>query len=197
MTAIDDINPRDDALIVIDVQKDFCQGGALAVPEGDEVVRPLNRLLDLPWATIVGTRDWHPPKHSSFKDSGGPWPPHCVQHTDGAAFHPDLNTGAFQKVIDKGVDVDDPGYSALRNTDLGDHLKAHGVKRVFVGGLATNICVRETVLDLLKESYKVVVVTDATRGVDINPGDTNRALREMEERGVSLVSSVDVRRPLA
>ncbi|MBD3299146.1 MAG: isochorismatase family protein [candidate division Zixibacteria bacterium] len=197
MTTITDINPKNEALIVIDVQKDFCKGGALEVPEGDDVVEPLNQLLDMPWATIVGTRDWHPPGHSSFKEKGGPWPPHCIQNTEGAEFHPDLNTDAFQKVISKGVDLDDGGYSAVKNTDLVDHLKEHGIKRVFVAGLAANICVRYTVLDLLEEHCDVVLVTDATRGVDIEDGDTNKALQEMDDKGATLVSSVEVRSAIA
>ena len=186
------IDPEHDALIVVDVQNDFCPGGALAVPEGDKVIVPLNRLLHLQWRTIVGTRDWHPANHHSFKAQGGPWPPHCVRETAGAEFHPALKSATFQKIISKGVTSEDPGYSAVEGTTLVPYLLEHGVKRVFVGGLATDYCVKATVIDLLREGLDVFVLTDAVRGVNVDPADSRKALGAMQGDGATLIESTHV-----
>lgn len=177
---------KQDALIVVDVQKDFCPGGALAVPEGDSVVPVLNRYIErfadekLP---IFATRDWHPAKHKSFKEFGGIWPVHCVQKSDGANFHPDLKLPETAKIISKATKVKEEAYSGFQGTDLKELLKKQKVKRIFVGGLATDYCVKNTVLDGLKAGFTTFLLMDAVKGVDVNPGDSERAIEEMLSAG--------------
>lgn len=176
-----------DALVVVDVQNDFLPGGSLAVPRGDEVVPVLNRYLaafmrrGLP---IFATRDWHPPNHCSFQPYGGPWPPHCVAGSEGAAFAPALELPASSILITlKGTQPDKDAYSAFDGTDLDARLRAQGVGRFFVGGLATDYCVLCTVEDGLKAGYAVVLLQDAIRAVNVRPGDGERAEAEMIRRG--------------
>ena len=181
---------KGDALIVVDVQKDFCPGGALPIEKGDEVVPVLNR-----WITaatekgvpIYASRDWHPIHHMSFKEQGGLWPPHCIQDTDGAAFHPDLELPMETNKITKGVRFDKDQNSAFDQTGLAVHLREHGIKRVWVGGLAQDVCVLATVLDARKEGFEVEVIMDATRPVTAEGGA--RANREMRNAGAELQST--------
>jgi nicotinamidase/pyrazinamidase len=184
------IDPNRDALIVVDVQNDFCPGGALAVPHGDEVVPPINRLLEYPWLRVA-TKDWHPPGHCSFKEQGGPWPVHCVQGTPGAEFHPQLDAAKIQVVITKGSRPDRDAYSGFDGTELANILRDKGIKRVVVCGLATDYCVRATAQEALKEGFEVLVVEDAIRGVDVNPGDCQRAIAALKEAGAQFVASTD------
>ncbi len=175
-----------DALIVVDVQNDFCRGGALPVAKGDEVVPVLNRWIEAAEkasAKIVVSRDWHSPGHMSFREQGGLWPPHCVQNTEGAEFHPDLNVPGEAIIVSKGDEVDRDQYSALHQTGLGERLEEQGVKRVWVGGLAQDVCVRATVLDAVKSGFEVHVIKAGTRAVDVQPGDGDRALAEMRQAG--------------
>ena len=180
-----------DALVIVDVQNDFCPGGALPVAEGDKVVPVLNgyiRQFSAAKLAIFATRDWHPEKTSHFKTYGGVWPPHCVQGTKGADFHPELALPADAVIISKGMGCDEDSYSGFQGADgggvkLADLLRRRGAKRLFVGGLATDYCVRQTVLDGLKEGFKVVLLEDAIRGVDIQPGDSERAVAEMIRAG--------------
>lgn len=175
-----------DAVIVVDVQNDFCPGGALPVAGGDEVVPVLNRWIEAAeraGAKVVFSRDWHPPTHSSFKEYGGQWPAHCVQGTQGAAFHPDLRVLAEALIITKGDEVGRDQYSAFDGTELGERLEEQGVKRVWIGGLALDVCVRATVLDGLKHGFEVHVIKAGTRAVDVRPGDGESALAEMREAG--------------
>lgn len=184
-----------DALIVVDVQVDFCPGGALPVPDGDKIVPVLNeyiRKFNSAGALIVATRDWHPPNHSSFKDYGGPWPPHCIQGTRGANFHPDLKLPEGAIIISKATDPLREAYSGFEGTDLNDILKRAGVKRVFVGGLATEYCVKNTVLDALKYGFEVFLLEDAIKGIDVKPGDIERAIKEMLERGAKRLTLADI-----
>jgi nicotinamidase-related amidase len=179
------------ALIVVDVQNDFCPGGALPVSAGDSVVPVLNRYIDLFWrsnAPIFATRDWHPENHLSFKERGGPWPPHCVQGTKGAAFHPHLSLPKNVTIISKGTDPDREAYSGFQGTDLTDRLKQQKVGRVFVGGLATDYCVKNTVLDSLKAGFETVLLEDASRGVEVQPGDSERAIDEIKKAGASVTT---------
>jgi nicotinamidase/pyrazinamidase len=180
-----------DALIIVDVQNDFCPGGALPVAEGDLVVPMLNRYIDkfakagLP---IFATRDWHPQRTSHFNTDGGPWPPHCIQGTEGGKFHARLALGSNEVIVSKGMSPDTDSYSGFQavNADgvtLGDLLRERGVERIFVGGLATDYCVKETVLDGLKEGFKVVLLEDAIRGVNLQPDDSKRAVEEMIQAG--------------
>ena len=180
-----------DALIVVDVQNDFCPGGALAVPEGDAVIPVLNEYMSRAsdaGIPIFASRDWHPQVTRHFAAQGGPWPPHCVQQTRGAEFHPDLRLPAGTVVVSKGMSAEDQGYSALEavlpdGRPLVDALRAAGVTHLYVGGLATDYCVRATVLDALKEGFTTSVLVDASRPVDVQPGDGERALNEMLAAG--------------
>jgi len=180
------INKNKDALIIVDVQRDFCSGGALPVPEGDKIVPILNKYIEnfsKVGALIVVTRDWHPPNHVSFKNYGGPWPPHCIQGTSGADFHPDLKLPREAKIVSKATSADKEAYSGFDGTDLGKDLKNIGIQRVFIGGLATEYCVKSTVLDALSLGFEVVLLLDAIKGVDVNPSDSEKAIREMLEKG--------------
>jgi nicotinamidase/pyrazinamidase len=181
-----------DALIIVDVQNDFLPGGKLAVAEGDRVHEPLNALMER-FFHVYATRDWHPHDHSSFAVSGGPWPPHCVQETMGAAFSPKLRTATVKAVISKGVDAKTDGYSGFDGTDLERRLRDAGITRVFIGGLATDYCVRATALDARRLGLSVVVVTDAIAAVKVNPDDERKAIEEMRAAGCLLVHSAQVR----
>jgi nicotinamidase/pyrazinamidase len=182
-----------DALIAVDVQNDFCPGGALSVLGGDGVVRPLNRVMEK-FEHLVFTRDWHPQDHCSFDYSpqfkDGSWPDHCVQFSPGAEFHGSLRVPLDALVVDKGVDPDVEQYSGFSNPILEDYLRKHAVSRVFIGGLATDYCVKATALDALKCGFKVVVLEDACRGVG---DDTAReALDAMRRAGVVLCGTGDL-----
>ncbi|XOZ32535.1 nicotinamidase [Halomonadaceae bacterium KBTZ08] len=178
----------DDALMIVDVQNDFCPGGALGVEDGDAVVPVLNRAIEAArqaGVPVVASRDWHPERHSSFKPQGGPWPPHCVQETEGAAFHPDLALPEDVHRVSKGTFEAEDQYSALDGTGLGDWLWHQGVQRLWVGGLALDVCVRATVLDALKEGFAVKLMHEATRPVD--PDGGRQALEAMRDAGADIV----------
>ncbi len=196
---------RDDTvLLVIDVQNDFCAGGALAVPGGDAVVGPLNRLIDACHAAripVFASRDWHPPVTAHFKDYGGVWPIHCVAGTDGAAFHPELRLPPDACVISKGEAPGIDGYSAwdghlTSGRCLAAELRGIGVEHLCVGGLATDYCVRSSVLDALKDGFRVLLATDAVAAVDLRAGDGKRALDEMRSAGADLTTTDDILRSL-
>jgi nicotinamidase/pyrazinamidase len=178
------------ALIVVDVQNDFCPGGTLAVEHGDEVVAPLNRLakefLERGDA-VYKSRDWHPVRTKHFADYGGTWPVHCVQNTHGAEFHPDLLDDPRIQVVSKGLG-DEDSYSAFDGTTLAEDLRRRGVSEVWVGGLATDYCVKQTVLDALREGFRVHAVAEAMRAVNLQPGDDARAVEEMRRAGAEIVS---------
>lgn len=176
------------ALIVVDVQNDFCPGGALPVFAGDSVIPILNRYADLfsrSGAPIYATRDWHPENHVSFKERGGRWPPHCLQGTKGAEFHPRLTLPKNAVVVSKGTDPDKDAYSGFQGTDLAARLRRREVGRLFVGGLATDYCVKNTVLDALEAGFETVLLEDASRGVEVQPGDSRKAIEEMKKAGAS------------
>jgi nicotinamidase/pyrazinamidase len=177
------------ALIVVDVQNDFCPGGTLAVSGGDEVVEPLNQLIDEFLARgepVYKSRDWHPPTTKHFAKYGGTWPVHCVQNTWGAEFHPALRDDPRIQIISKGLG-DTDCYSAFDETDLAAQLQQQNIEEVLVGGLATDYCVKTTVLDALKNGFKVKAVENAMRAVDLQPGDGDRALEEMRAAGAEIV----------
>ena len=178
-----------DALLIIDVQNDFCRGGALAVPDGDEVVPVLNQMIELAGesgAPVFASRDWHPRGHQSFDTQGGPWPAHCVRETTGARFHPELQLPPETRVVSKGTAVDEEGYSAFRETELETGLKRLGVKRLWVGGLALEYCVQATVLDALEKGFEVVLILSAIRAINVDPGDDLQALNEMLSCGAQI-----------
>jgi nicotinamidase/pyrazinamidase len=177
------------ALIVVDVQNDFCPGGALAVAEGDQVVAPLNKLIDeflQRGEPVFKSRDWHPEKTKHFAAYGGTWPVHCVQNTKGAEFHPDLMDDIHIRTISKGLG-DEDSYSAFDGTDLALQLRRLGIEEVWVGGLATDYCVKNTALDALKEGFRVKALKNAMRAVELKPGDGERAIEEMLHAGAEIV----------
>lgn len=182
-----------DALIVVDVQIDFCPGGALPIDRGDEVVPVLNRWIaaaaeaGLP---ICASRDWHPRHHLSFKESGGEWPVHCVQDSAGARFHPELRLPADALVVTKGVRFDRDQYSAFDETGLATELRKRGVRRLWIGGLAQDVCVRATVLDARREAFDAIVIADAT--LPVTPSGGARANEEMRRAGACVDTTVGV-----
>jgi nicotinamidase/pyrazinamidase len=182
---------QDDALIVVDVQHDFLPGGALAVATGDRIFAPIDALAPR-FRRVYATRDWHPLDHSSYAQYGGPWPVHCVAGTRGAAFDARLDLKKIDAVIDKGVDRETDGYSGFAATELAGDLRVHGVRRVFVCGLATDYCVKATALDAHAAGFATVVVADASAPVNVQPGDEAKALAELRAVGIDIVQSEDV-----
>ncbi len=191
---------RNQALLIVDVQNDFCPGGALAVPQGDQIIPILNKYIQeflkrqLP---IFASRDWHPKKTTHFKDFGGPWPVHCVQKTNGAEFHKDLNLSKETTIISKGMDPDQDSYSAFQGFDSHRKpfqaiLKSIGIQELYVGGLATDYCVKSSCLDALKNGYRVNLLSDAIKGVNLNPADSDEAINQMLEQGAEKVTLQDV-----
>ena len=202
------------ALVVVDVQNDFCPGGALAVPQGDRVVPIVNGLMPR-FDLVVAAQDWHPADHGSFAanhpdrrpgeviDLDGLeqvlWPVHCVQGTAGAELHPDLNQAGITRVFRKGTERNVDSYSGFfdnghrKATGLGDYLLQQGVTGVYVCGLATDYCVKATALDALELGFATCLIEDACRGVDLSPGDVERAITQMTEAGVRVVKSIEVR----
>jgi nicotinamidase/pyrazinamidase len=186
------VNGKKKALIVVDVQNDFCPGGSLAVADGTAVVAPLNKLMkefldrDEP---VFKTRDWHPAKTKHFQAYGGTWPVHCVEGTPGAEFHPDLLDDPRVNIISKGINERADGYSGFDGTDLARILREEEVEQVWVGGLATDYCVKHTVLDALSQGFEVKALADAMRPVNVNPDDGAKAVEEMRAAGAEIVGS--------
>jgi len=189
---------RHHALLVVDVQVDFCPGGALPAPDGHRIVPAVNRYLAEArrlGMAVYASRDWHPSATSHFKASGGEWPPHCVQNTEGARFHPDLDLPEDAIVISKGEDPQHPGYSAFDGHTpdgraLLSDLRTRGIDIVYVAGLTAEYCVRQTVLDALKAGLHAVALTDAIAGINARPGDADRALAEIEKAGADLAAGI-------
>ena len=188
------------ALVIVDVQNDFCPGGTLAVAGGDRVAAPLARLAARCAAAglpVFASRDWHPPDTAHFQNAGGPWPVHCVRDTPGAELHPDLVLPPEAVILSKGVDPQADGYSAFEardeaGRDLVELLRAAGVDHLLVGGLATDYCVRATVLAALARGLGVSLLNDAVAGVNVQPGDADRAIEEMVAAGAQLVTTDQV-----
>lgn len=186
---------KTDALIVVDVQNDFCPGGALGVEGGAKVAKVMTdtaKRFASNGAKVFATMDWHPKGHSSFKEQGGPWPEHCVQQTKGAEFHPDLELPKGSVIVRKGTSLNKDAYSGFIDSDLEKQLADAGVKRVFVGGLATDYCVLNTVVDSLGLGYETYVLTDAVDSVDVEPQDGLRALHVMETSGATLTTTDEI-----
>ena len=179
------------ALIIEDMQNDFMPSGALPVPDSDKLVPVLNKYIEK-FAShkyqIFASRDWHPPDHISFKQRGGEWPVHCVKNTHGAEFHEDLKIPKDSTIISKAADRDIEAYSSFKGTDLAERLRMQGIKRVFIGGVATDYCVKDTALDAVKLGFDVVLLQDAVK--EIKYGD--EAIKEMQSRGVKIVSINDL-----
>ena len=188
------------AVLVVDVQRDFCPSGSLAVPNGDRVVRVLNPILREAHArrlTVYATRDWHPHDSSHFLAGGGSWPVHCVAGSPGARFHPDLRLPEGTQVVNKGMMANSDGYSAFEGclddgTALAHDLRHRGITRLVTGGLATDYCVRHSVLDAILGGWRVTLVTDAIAAVELTPGDGERALAEMRAAGAELRRSAEL-----
>jgi len=184
-----------DALVVVDVQNDFLPGGSLAVPDGGAVVPAINRYLAAFAARalpVYATRDWHPPNHCSFRAQGGIWPPHCVAATPGAAFAPGLALPAAAIVVSKAETAEAYAYSGFAGTGLAVRLRSGGCTRLYLGGLATDYCVFNTVKDALSEGFAVLLLEDAIRAVDVHAGDGARALVEMQELGARIIHYEDL-----
>lgn len=201
------------ALLIVDVQNDFCPGGALAVPNGDRVIEPLNRIIShlslFPGAKgwlIVASRDWHPAEHCSFKEQGGLWPPHCIQDTSGACLHRNLNVHTLNGVVvEKGFKRNEDSYSAFGGSVVLSHMGTFGIRfsleeilkkltieGVYIGGLATDYCVKATALDAVRNGFKTYLLTDACRAVNVKPGDEALALNEMANAGVEFTTTGEV-----
>jgi nicotinamidase/pyrazinamidase len=192
-----------DALLIVDFQNDFTPGGALPVERGDEIAGPINAIADR-FPFVVATRDWHPPGHGSFEgvevdpekwhgiDPPGIWPAHCVQGTPGAELYPGLDRTKVDQVVDKAQDPYTQGYSSFHGGNLAEVLRERGVDHVYVAGLATDYCVKNTVLDAIREGFDATLVTDAIRGIDVKPGDSERAIEDMRRAGADLVTSADL-----
>ena len=177
------------ALLIVDVQNDFCPGGALAVPDGDKVVAVINQLIDH-FPLVLASKDWHPSESVHFER----WPVHCVRDTRGAEFHPALEAGQIHRVLLKGTKNTDDGYSAFeaQNTDLTQLLTEKAVDELYVTGLATDYCVKASALDAIKSGLKTTVITDAIAGVELQEGDSEKALEEMRAAGVRLMKSKEL-----
>lgn len=189
------------ALLVVDLQNDFCPGGALAVPEGDKIIPALNKYIDyfsknkLP---IFASRDWHPKKSKHFKKFGGVWPVHCVQDTKGAEFHPKLKLPKERIIISKGMDAEKDSYSAFQAQDSNGMdfltlLKYLGVQELYIGGLATDYCVKFSVIDALKNGFKAGLLTDAIEGVNLKPKDSSDAIEEMLKTGAKMTTLKNIK----
>ena len=176
----------EEALIVVDMQRDFMPGGALPVPDGDRIISRCNHYIEefrKRGALIVATRDWHPENHVSFKEQGGPWPAHCVRNTPGAEFVVGLPADAV--IVSKATEPDREAYSGFEGTELAEILRKNGVRRVYVCGVATEYCVKATALDAVRHGFETYLLSDAVKG--IRPGDEGKALREMERAGVKVL----------
>ena len=176
-----------EALLIIDYQNDFVPGGALAVPEGDQIAERLNELAQDPrFELVVATRDWHPPDHQSFEEQGGPWPVHCVQNTPGAELNAALDRSKIDVIVDAGKEPNLEGYSGFEETELLELLRERGIDRVTVVGLATDYCVKHTALDALRNGFEVSVDPVGVRGVEVESGDSERALEELRAAGATI-----------
>ncbi len=184
------------ALVVVDVQRDFLPGGSLAVPEGNEVVPVLNEYIQRFKAAglpIYATRDWHPPVTRHFRQYGGAWPPHCVQGTPGAEFHPDLRLPDDVIIVSKGMDPNKDSYSSFQafeadGTDMATSLRKRGITHIYISGLATDYCVRNTILDALREGFQATVLLDGSFGVNLKPHDSEKAITEMVAAGAHMAT---------
>jgi nicotinamidase/pyrazinamidase len=187
-----------DALLLVDVQNDFCPGGSLAVPGGDKVAESLSgpaARFKAAGARVYASQDWHPAGHSSFKEQGGPWPAHCVQGSHGARIHSGLRLPLGTAIVRKGTNPNVDAYSAFLDSNLEEALRRGNVKRIFVGGLATDYCVLNTVLDAQRLGFEAYVLEDAIAAMNVNAGDEAGALQKMRDAGAKLTTTVKVFAP--
>lgn len=201
------------AIIMVDLQNDFCKNGSLEVPEGDAVIPLANRLQHY-FDFVIVTKDWHPKNHMSFASNHGGhkigdvisvhgiqqvlWPDHCVQNTHGADLHPELELKRIDHVIHKGTQMTIDSYSAffdnehLHSTELADYLKTHDIKDIYIMGLATDYCVKYSCLDAVHLGFNTYMIEDACRGVELQKGDVEKALQKIKEAGVKIVKVKDI-----
>jgi nicotinamidase/pyrazinamidase len=175
-----------DCLLIVDIQNDFLPGGRLPVPQGDQIIDPLNEYIATFTAAsllVAASRDWHPENHCSFQSRGGPWPPHCIQGTPGAQFSSQLDLPRSVHIVSKAISPERESYSDFNGTGLADFLRASGVKRMFIGGLATEYCVLATVDDALHDGFQVALLTDAIRAINVAPDDGKLAIDRMFRAG--------------
>jgi nicotinamidase/pyrazinamidase len=188
------------ALLVVDVQNDFCPGGALGVPQGDKIVSAVNKYVKIftkKKLPIFASRDWHPIRTKHFKDFGGVWPVHCLQNSRGAAFHPKLKLPKEMIQLYKGMDPEKDSYSVFQAEDLSGTgflklLNMLGIKELYIGGLATDYCVKFSVLDALKHKFKVKLLIDAIKGVNLKPDDSEKAIKEMVRKGAKKITLKEI-----
>ncbi len=186
---------RKTVLLLVQLQNDFCPGGVLPVPEGDHVIPVVNdwiRLFAGQGYGIVATRDWHPADHCSFQEQGGPWPPHCVQGSLGSQFHPDLKMPPGTLIVSAATNPKQEAYSGFDGTTLDERLEDLGAQTLYVLGLATDYCVKQTVLEACRLGFRVVVLSDGVRGMNVRPGDSHKAFQEMQATGAIVTSSADL-----
>ncbi|MCS7244357.1 MAG: nicotinamidase [Candidatus Calescibacterium sp.] len=184
------IDLSDSALIVVDMQNDFLPGGSLEIPNSDTIIPVVNeyiKFFEARGLAVIYTRDWHPENHISFKENGGRWPRHCVQNTWGSEFHPQVYLPKNYLVISKAFYPDLEAYSGFQDTELNQKLNEMGIKNLFVCGVATDYCVLNTVLDAINLGYKVFLLIDAVKGVDLNPNDSEDAVKKMVSAGAELL----------
>lgn len=182
-------------LLLVHLQNDFCPNGALPVPEGDHVIPIANewiRFFAAQGYGIVATRDWHPPNHCSFQEQGGPWPPHCVQGSLGSQFHPDLKMPPGTLIVSGATNPKKEAYSGFDGTSLEERLEDLEAETLYVLGLATDYCVKQTVLDACRLGFRVVVLQDGVRGIDVQPGDSQKAFQDMQAAGAIVTRSADL-----
>ncbi len=188
------------ALLIVDIQNDFCPGGALGIPEGDKIIPTINKYIKIfakKKLPILVTRDWHPVKTGHFKDFGGIWPAHCIQNTPGAAFHPALKLPAEVTLLYKGMDPLQDSYSAFHAEDTSGRgllkiLRTLGIEELYIAGLATDYCIKYSTLGALKNGFKVKVLSDAVRGVDLKSKDSEKALKEIIKKGAGKIELKDL-----
>ena len=191
---------KDSALIVTDVQIDFCPGGALQVKDGDKIIPVLNKYIEIfekEGLPVYYTRDWHPSNHCSFIGNGGIWPLHCLQGSKGAEFHPELKITSNACMIYKATNPEKEAYSTFEHTDLHENLKKQKIHMLYIGGLATDYCIKNSVIDACHLGYKVFVLMDGIKGVEVNPGESARALRMMKDVGSTFLQLNSLAEPAA
>jgi nicotinamidase/pyrazinamidase len=187
-----------DALLITDMQIDFLPGGALPVEGGNEIIPVVNNYIahfESAGAHIIASRDWHPANHVSFQNQGGTWPTHCVQNTEGAKFSPDIKLPDHTIIISKATDPKHEAYSVFDTTNLDNELRQLGIRRLFVAGFATDYCVVNTVIDAIKLGFEAIVLTDATLGINLIPGDVDRAFQVMSKNGARQATDEDFAEP--
>ncbi len=180
-----------DVLFIADPQVDFMPGGALPVPEGDRIFTPLNRLIPR-FRLVIASQDWHPGDHISFADQGGPWPPHCVQLTPGAELDPRLDQSNLGMIVRKGYVRSQEQYSAFDKFDLAGMLKGRGTERLYVGGVATEYCVHDSAVGAIDGGLEVFILRDCVGPIEVEKGDEERALADLEKRGGKIITSEEL-----